>query len=571
MDRQQSAVYRKLLQTCGLLTIVFTTGCAGLQTSKATHARVDVERVNNRSPVYPVREQDLSFMMNYTGYRHLDDSETQEERFFKADIEPKVMSMIDAADETIILSVFLLDNFYSKQTSGRDIVTPLVDKLVQKRLDNPNIQIAIILDPSNKAYGRRLSPAEKRFRENGIDVFYSDLLNDLDRASLLGFREGLGHLGRLMDWVTFRTWGQTWSRLFSRARLPIEFDGDPVSLETAYNAFLLKANHRKLLVADVHGEDMEVLVTTANPHNASAFHINCAVTVRGEPARFVYNVLREDMLQSARLGPLYAHWHYEADKTYRKGFGTVQFPALPLADPEENHKNGVSSHWANGNGGVRKARHQTLPHKSSGIMDDGTRVRFVSEREILTAIVELLQTVEPEDEIRIQMFYLSNRQVLKAILDAASRSQHPVRLLLDANKDSFNMEKDGTPNRQAARYLLRKSEDQPGQIEIRWYATRGEQNHAKTMSITCADRGRYALTTGSGNWTSRNLAGVNMEANIVVEGSSKINESFNTLFDLFWTNEDGVEYSLNYEAFADQTATDLKWRLGERPFYWSSF
>jgi hypothetical protein len=92
------------------------------------------------------------------------------------------------------------------------------------------------------------------------------------------------------------------------------------------------------------------------------------------------------------------------------------------------------------------------------------------------------------------------------------------------------------------------------------------------MSISNPERGQYLLTTGSCNWTGRNMDGVNMEANIVLSGARAATESFNYYFDLFWSNSDGNMYSLDYAAFGeDQTGGDWKWHIGEKPFYFSSF
>ena len=77
----------------------------------------------------------------------------------------------------------------------------------------------------------------------GIDVFYSDLISGLKKASFFGVREGMGHLGRFVDFLTFDLAGKVSSGLFSRAKLPVKFEGDPVTLEAAYNGFVLKANH----------------------------------------------------------------------------------------------------------------------------------------------------------------------------------------------------------------------------------------------------------------------------------------------------------------------------------------
>ena len=486
-------------------------------------AHADVRRVNNVSPVFRVTEDDVDFFMNYTGFMP-DNSPDGGRRMHKENIGPKVLDMIRKAERHIIMSVFLFDSFYSEGVPEKDVVTVLRDAFLEQRRKHPRIHIAIILDPSHKAYGRRESEATRMFRENGIDVFYSDLVGGLKKASLVGVREGLGHAGRVMDAVTFRGWGKMWSGLSSKAKLPKDFDGDAVTLETAYNAFLMKANHRKILVTDTGPETYEMFITSANPHNASAFHVNSAVSVKGAAARYTYNLLREDMRTSARLGSRYAHWHYDADRAYRKRYFTENFPALDVDLP----------------GSAKTA---------------AVGVTVVTEEEIPRAVLHMLKAVEDGDEVRIQMFYLSFKPVVDAILDASLRA--PVLLLLDANKDSFNMEKDGTPNRQVARYLLKKAKKKKGRLAVRWYSTHGEQNHAKVMSITNRKTGKYLLTTGSCNWTGRNMDGVNMEANVVVEGSEKVVAAFNAYFDAFWSNKGAVEYSLPYELFKDQTAADI--------------
>ena len=50
------------------------------------------------------------------------------------------------------------------------------------------------------------------------------------------------------------------------------------------------------------------------------------------------------------------------------------------------------------------------------------------------------------------MFYLSERQIVKALITAKERGVN-VRVLLDPNKDAFGREKNGIPNRQVASEL----------------------------------------------------------------------------------------------------------------------
>lgn len=514
-------------------------GLTAVAQSAEPPAAVRVARVNNASPEFRVPADSVSFWMNHTGYAWTNADRSAGNRFLHEEIGAKALAMIDAADTQIILSLFLFDSFYATQPSDRDIAGELARALIRKRREAPAVHIALILDPSHEAYGRRVSPVEKDLRDNGVDVFYSDLLSGLKKAGFVGVREGLGTAGRGMDALTFNGWSALRNGVLGLVPLPMRFDDETLSLEAAYNASLMKANHRKLLVCDVAGQDWEALVTSANPHNPSAYHVNTAIAVRGNPARYVYNLLREDLRQSLSLGGEFVHLSAGADRDYRRHLLSDAFPELdiPAAQPA---------------------------------VDAPALVRIVTESAIRDGVLELLSEVQPEDEVRIQMFYLSFQPVLDGLLEASRVVKQPIRILLDANKDSFNKVKDGTPNRQVAAYLLREARRLDGLIDIRWYSTHGEQNHAKAMSLTSTRTGRCRFTTGSANWTGRNLDGVNMEANVIVENAPAVNRNFNALFDRFWTNSDSNEYSLAYETFRE-AAPDAKWRRGEKPWYLNTF
>ncbi len=494
----------------------------------------DVDRVNNRSPRFSVSEDDIRFYASYSGtVTH----EPDERRIRRFGIAPKAMEMIKSARERIVASVFLFDNLLTEDEPTLDIVATLTDALVEQKQAYPGMTISVIFDPSHRAYAGRVSDAENTLRAAGIDIFYSDLLAGLKPASWLGVREAMGHVGRSADQLTFGLWGSIRDLALSVIPVPgAEFDGKPVTFETVYNAALLKANHRKVLVADDGRGGWEALVSSANPHNPSLGSANTALSVKGVPARYIYNVLREDIRHSLSLGGDEVRWGDHEPARDAETYLAEHLP--PLTMPE----------------------------------DPGTDVPavcVVSEKEIAPVIMEALDAAQPDDVIRIQMFYLSYQPVLDAIVRAAERVETPVRILLDANKDSFNKEKDGTPNRQVAAWLMAQRTNGVN-VEIRWYATRGEQNHAKIMSITSPRDDDCFLTTGSCNWTGRNMAGVNMEMNLAVYGVPGLHPSFDDLFDRFWDNRDGVEYSLPYEAFSDH-AGYMKWRLGEAPYFYSTF
>lgn len=505
-------------------------------------APLHIPRVNAASPRFPVDEADLGFFMNYTGYKVTDPATGKGERFEKIHIDPKGRDMILQAQKVILMSVFLFDNLYADWEPPVDVAGTLTDLLVAQKHKHPDMTIAVVLDPVHRGYGRGISEAEKRFREVGIDVFYSDLIRGLGKGTFLGFREGVGHVSRAIDGVTFGLWTRANSALWSRVPFPVgaKIDGRRITIAMAFNAMLVKANHRKILVTDTPDGRLEALVASMNPHNASYGAVNTAVSVKGTPATYIYELTRQDIARCIRLGGAHTRWSRQADPAYRREYLERSLPARPVMPPRR-------------------------PAAGPAV-----GVQVVTEKEIGHAVIRLLDAVEPDDGVRIQMFYLSHRPVLKAILQASRRTHKPIRLLLDANKDSFNRVKDGTPNRQVAAYLLEKAKQCGGRLAIRWYSTHGEQNHAKIMTITNPRTGKYQLTTGSCNWTARNMAAVNMESNLVVDGAGRLNHQFNQLFDLFWANADGNEYSLEYGVYR-QHAGMWKWTLGDRPFYYSTW
>ena len=292
---------------------------------------------------------------------------------------------------------------------------------------------------------------------------------------------------------------------------------------------------------------------SANPHNPSIPSANYAVSVKGEAAKFIYNTLRSDISNSIKLGSKdYVLWHKGAYKDYRKSYLEKILPFVRVKDPV----------------GVFKPQ-----------------IKFVTEYKVKESIIKSLQEVEPDDRVRIQMFYLSDIEVVDAIMKASQKTKYPVEILLDPNKDAFNKIKDGTPNRQVGALLMNNLEDREYQklkrffgetatkeklnqlnLVIRWYNTTGEQNHSKIMSITNESTDKYVLINGSANWTGKNLDGINMEANLIIQGARRITQEFNNTFDMLFNNqESGITYSLPYEhEVYSQHAGLWKWlTLGE--------
>ena len=150
------------------------------------------------------------------------------------------------------------------------------------------------------------------------------------------------------------------------------------------------------------------------------------------------------------------------------------------------------------------------------------------------------------------MFYLSERQIVKALIAAHQRGVK-LRVLLDPNKDAFGRQKNGIPNRQVA------SELNAAGITVRWCNTQGEQCHSKM--IIKHDAAQAELILGSANFTARNLKNYNLESDLRVLGAAKapVFNDANQYFDTAWSNLDGKNMSVTYSQYADES--QLKYAL----------
>ena len=483
------------------------------------------KRLTVRSPWFEVNDADVELQASYSGY----DLKTQK-RFSRLAIGNKALEMIADANDIIVGTAFLFDVLNSDGQPVRDIVDELTTAIEKKKKQNPDIVIAIVLDPLNKAYGKRVSPAVQRLVDCGVDIFYTDLISTKS-ATRLGvmhhFRRGL----RVADTLLLGALTPT-LKLVTGVDVPIKnpLNEKGTSVQSLVNALSLKANHRKLLVTDINGT-YDCLVSSANPHNASIPSTNFGVSAKGDIAKYVYMVMREDIRQCIEHDECL--WSRK-NKKYHTNYLTNTLPPLSVLK------------------------------KDSTKNSSGVEVCFTTESCIRDEVLRMLKAANGHDEIRIQMFYLSHIEIIDEIIEAAKRAKRPVRVILDPSKDAFGKEKDGTPNRQVAAYLMQKKKELDLNLVMRWYETHGEQNHAKIMTITNEATGKYELINGSANWTGKNLNDINLEANITVRGSKRIVNQYNQLFDLFWGNTDGKFYTTGYRGKYEKHTGMRKWIDGER-------
>lgn len=259
-----------------------------------------------------------------------------------------------------------------------------------------------------------------------------------------------------------------------------------------------KANHRKVLLADDGAGGLTGIVGSMNPHDASALHSNMALATRGPALR----PLLDSEFEIARFSGWQGRWTVPADTP------------KPIAN-------------------------------------SNTQVQVLTEGAIRDALLERLRISGRGDEVLIAMFYLSERDTVRALQDAAARGA-TIRLLLDPNKDAFGREKNGIPARPLAAELTAASQ---GAIQVRWYRTKGEQFHTKAVAVRSAER--VWLMLGSANLTRRNIADFNLEANVAVEmpDEAPLATEFTRWFDTLWLNRGpvGVEYTADLGAYVDTT------------------
>ncbi len=422
----------------------------------------------------------------------------------------ETLAMIAAARRFVLLDQFLLNDHGGAAGDGaegrvqtrnplRPLSSELVEAILAARLARPELRVLLITDPVNDVYGGQPSAALERLAQAGVEV----VRTDLDR--LRDPNPGYSALWRLaIRWWSSDGRGAGW--------LPNPLAEGPSRVTFRAWARLLnfKANHRKVVIADDGKGGLVGLVGSANPHDASSAHSNSALQLRGDALR----PLLESELEIAR----FSGWRGQALP--------VPAPAAPpAAAPSATSRAAV-------------------PPDSAA-----TTARILTEGAIRDALLERLSTTSSGDRVDVAMFYLAERNVIDALLEAARRGAE-VRVLLDPNKDAFGRVRNGIPNRPVAAELVARSD---GALRLRWYRTHGEQFHVKLVAIT--RDGRMWLTTGSANLTRRNIGDFNLEANLAVDtpAGSPVAQDAARWFDTLWNNvaPAGIEYTTDFGTYAD--------------------
>lgn len=416
------------------------------------------------------------------------------------EIFDNVLAVIDQAREFLVLDFFLFNDkspvMSATDPPRRELSRELRDALVRRKKAHPDLEILFITDPINDAYGGDPSPQLAALREAGIDVVRTDLDRLRDSNPIYS---ALWRLG-------VRWWAGSGS---GGDALPDPLDGRPSRAGFASWARLLnfKANHRKVVIGDDGHGGLTGVIASANPHDASSAHSNAGLRLTGP--------VLEPLLASELAIARFSGWRGQL--------------ARVMPPPERPRP----------------------PPASEAEFAAGTavRVRVLTEGSIRKAIVGRIDATVEGDAIDAALFYLADRPVVESLLRASGRGV-AIRLILDPGKDAFGRAKSGLPNRPVATELAASSD---GAIKVRWYRTHGEQFHTKLLAVY--DSERLWFTLGSANFTRRNLADYNLEANVAVEAArtSAVSVALLRWFDTLWANRApaGIEYTADFGVYAD--------------------
>lgn len=399
----------------------------------------------------------------------------------------EVFRLIGQAEEFVLIDMFLFNSTKPDDVAHRPLAQQLTKALLDRKAKKPELSVIVVSDPLNTMYGGTTSPWFEALRNGGIPVV---------ETALRPLRDS----------------NPTWSAIW---RLCCQWFGNnpeggwldnalgttPVTVRSYLSLLNFKANHRKLVIADEAGS-LRAIVTSANPHDGSSRHSNLGLSFKG-PA--VIDLLKTERAVLAMSG---------ADTSLIDAWISLASEATAAPDRPE------------------------MP-----------RVAVLTESAILDQALAMIHEASAGDQLDLAMFYLSHRDIVEALADAAKRGV-ALRLLLDANNEAFGHQKSGIPNRQVAMELVRAD------IPVRWCNTLSEQCHSKLLMLAKAN-GTTELLLGSANFTRRNLDDLNLETDVWVSVSeqSPVATRARQFFDEQWQKGPGSDpvMSLPYEHWADES------------------
>lgn len=405
----------------------------------------------------------------------------------------ETLKIVRQARQFLVLNYYLFnDQHPAGDPPLRSLSAELRDALIQRRAEVPQLQVLVITDPVNALDAAAPASALRQLREHGVSVVVTDT-EQLRDANLM--YSGLWQLA-IRWWAGDRP-ATGW------LPDPAEAGTAPVAFGTWARRLNHRANQRKVIIGDDGHGGLVGIVGSADPHDAESSQSNVAVRVAG-PAL-------EPLLRSELAVARFSGWKGSLDPPPAAAAPTA--PPGPLSP------------------------------------DAAAHVQVLTEGEIRTALLARIKAAAPGDFVDIAMFRIADRDLIMALLEAASRGVN-VRLILDPGKDGSGRPASGLPNRPVASELVSASD---GDIQVRWYRTHGEQFHTKLVMIH--GRERLWLLAGSADLTRHALDDYDLEASVAVEVPHKAPLARQMLdyFTTLWNNREslGIEYTTDFPIYAD--------------------
>ncbi|WP_088103681.1 phospholipase D family protein [Halalkalibacter urbisdiaboli] len=190
--------------------------------------------------------------------------EADGDQYQEQEIFEYIYKVIEEAEQFIVVDMFLFNDDYDRSMTLPPLSQTLVNALIGKKQQNPDIEMIMITDRINTFYGSYASNLIHQLEENGITVILTDMRKTRDSNPVYS-----GGWRAFLQW--FGTEGNGW--------LPNPFspDSPDVTLRSYLELLNFKANHRKLVITE-----RQAVVSSANPHDGSAEHSNIAFAFSGE-------------------------------------------------------------------------------------------------------------------------------------------------------------------------------------------------------------------------------------------------------------------------------------------------
>lgn len=202
--------------------------------------------------------EDVDFLYDL---RYKKDGELKKESV----IFKKQMEAIEGAKDFIVLDLFLYNDEYDrKKMSFDNQVEEMTDALIEKKKENPHMDIVFITDELNNFYGAYTQRNIKKLMESGIDVTITNQSQIRDSNPLYS-----GFYKFYLSWMGSPEGGII--------RNLFDPNGPKITVRSFLRLLNFKANHRKVLVTD-----KRAIVSSSNPHDPSSNHSNVAVSFYGK-------------------------------------------------------------------------------------------------------------------------------------------------------------------------------------------------------------------------------------------------------------------------------------------------